>query len=274
VRWLWAAVDCLAWPVSIFLAAWLRYDFHVERTLESPLLWFTAAAVACQLLFGALFGPYAVGHLRGSFEETADIGRTVVLTTGVLMALVFLAHLEPIPRSVPFTAPAFALLGMFSARFIVRTTRTSRRGHEAEEDAPVVVFGAGEAGRRLTRSLIRDEESGYRPVALLDDDKSKARLRIEGVKVRGTRAHITKVADKYQASTLVIALPRAEAVTIREITKLATDAGLEVLVLPPVREIIGGRPTADDLRNVDVADLLGRRPICIDTTMIAEQLAC
>nr|WP_272955425.1 nucleoside-diphosphate sugar epimerase/dehydratase [Pedococcus badiiscoriae] len=195
------------------------------------------------------------------------------MTTLVLTVLVFALHLRPVPRSVPFTAPAFAMLGMFAARFIIRSIRTRQAALHDGDDQRAIVFGAGEAGRRLTRSLIRDLGSGYTPVALLDDDSAKARLRVEGVKVRGTRTAMGKVAQKHGADTLIIALPQAEARTIRELTLLGEDAGLDVLTLPPVREIIGGRPTAGDLRNVDVADLLGRRPVELDMAVIAEQIA-
>jgi FlaA1/EpsC-like NDP-sugar epimerase len=118
-----------------------------------------------------------------------------------------------------------------------------------------------------------EKQSGFFPVALLDDDKSKGRLRIDGVRVRGTRQDIENVAHRFEATALVIALPLAQAEMIRELTDLATAAGLDVLVLPPLRDIIGGQPTTCDLRDVNLEDLLGRRPITMDTTMIAEQLA-
>ncbi|GAB3444410.1 nucleoside-diphosphate sugar epimerase/dehydratase [Phycicoccus ginsengisoli] len=271
-RWSWALIDSGAWVVAIFLAAWFRFDLRLEQTISPAMLWFAVAAMLAQLVFGTVFGPYAVGHERGSFEETYDVGRTVALTTLVLLTLVFALHLGPIPRSVPFTAPAFAMIGMFAARFIIRSWRARQALiHKAEQRA--IVFGAGEAGRRLTRSLIRDAGSGYAPVALLDDDRAKARLRFEGVRVRGTRTDMAAVAAKHDAEVLIIALPLAEAPTIRELTQLGEDAGLQVLLLPPIRDIIGGRPTAGDLRNVDVADLLGRRPVDLDTAVIADQIA-
>ena len=118
-----------------------------------------------------------------------------------------------------------------------------------------------------------EKQSGFFPVALLDDDKTKGRLRIDGVRVRGTRADIDDVTGRFDATTLVLALPLADAELIRELTDLATAAGLDVLVLPPLRDIIGRHPTSYDLRDVKLEDLLGRRPITMDTTMIAEQLA-
>lgn len=271
-RWMWALADAAIWVVAIFVAGWLRYEFQIEPIFVEDMLGLCAVAVAVHVIAGALVGPYAVGHERGSFEETWDVARTVVITGLVLVAVVIEPHFLNVARSIPFTATAFAMIAMFAVRFIIRSWR-SRQQDAVESEKKVVIFGAGEAGRRLTRSLIRDVDSGYHPVALLDDDRSKARLRVEGVRVRGTRHDMAKVADKHDAKALVIALPFAEASTIREITELASDAGLDVLVLPKIGEIIGGRPTAGDLRDVNVADLLGRRPVELDMAVIADQIA-
>ena len=122
------------------------------------------------------------------------------------------------------------------------------------------------------QSLVRDPSSGIVPVALLDDDPHKARLHFSGVRVRGTRARPRRRRAKHEATTLVIAVPSATSETVRELSALARDCGLDVLVLPPVRELFGGRPTASDLRNLDVADLLGRQPVDLDMAAIADQI--
>lgn len=271
-RWLWALIDVVIWMGAIASAVWLRYELQAGHVLTHSILTLAVLAAAIHVLAGAVVGPYAVGHERASFEETRDVGRTVTITGLVLIGVVFQPYfLDDVPRSVPFTATAFAMLAMFSTRFIIRSWRSMREGAVADEKK-AIVFGAGEAGRRLTRSLIRDVDSGFHPVAMLDDDKAKARLRHEGVKVRGTRTDIAAVADKYDATVLIIALPFAEASTIREVTELAAEAGLDVMVLPKIGEIIGGRPTANDLRDVNVADLLGRRPVDLDMAVIADQI--
>ncbi|GAA4719508.1 nucleoside-diphosphate sugar epimerase/dehydratase [Pedococcus ginsenosidimutans] len=271
-RWLWAVVDAVVLVAALYIGSWMRFDFHPGPVFVTNLAILSAVAVATHLLVGILIGPYAVGHERGSFEEIADIAKAVAVTGTVLVAVVLGFRWQAtVPRSVPFIGATFGLVGMFASRFLVRTWRLRDRKTEPEVDR-AIVFGAGEAGRRLTRSLRRDGEGGYHPVAILDDDRSKGRLRIEGIRVRGTRADLQDVADRLGATTLIIALPRAHASTIRELTDLGTTAGLKILTLPPLGDIIGGRPTARDLRDVDVADLLGRRPVELDNVVIAEQI--
>ena len=271
-RWVWALFDAAIWFVAIYGATWLRLDFRATSVTVAATLPFALTAVAGHFLIGALMGPYAVGHQRGSFEETTDIGRTVLVTSAGLLIWDLIARPQVVPRSVPVVAGALALVGMFAVRFLIRSWRDHRAASQVQERR-VIVFGAGDAGRRLLRSMMRDEQSGFFPVALLDDDKSKGRLRIDGVRVRGTRDDIDAVAQRFDATALVLALPQADAGLIRELSDLAVVAGLDVLILPPLRDIIGGQPTSYDLRDLNLEDILGRRPISLDTTVIAEQLA-
>ncbi|NMM34901.1 MAG: polysaccharide biosynthesis protein [Phycicoccus sp.] len=271
-RWVWLLFDAAIWFAAVFGATWLRFDFKAPADLVVSTLSFAVTAVIGHLIVGVFIGPYRVGHQRGSFEETLDIGRTVLVTSAGLMVFALVVKPLVVPRSLPVVGGAFALVGMFAVRFLIRSWRSRRVASQAHERR-VIVFGAGDAGRRLLRSMMRDAQSGFFPVALLDDDKHKAHLRIDGVRVRGTRHHIDDVAQRYEATALVVALPLADAELIRELSDLAAEAGLDVLILPPLRDIIGGQPTPRDLRDVNLEDLLGRRRISLDTTAIAEQIA-
>jgi len=269
-RLVWASFDAGVWFCSIYAASWLRLDFDLRPVLLSTTLLFGLAAAVLHILVGMLIGPYRVGHRLGSFEETADLSRAVVVTGAVLTAWAALAP-GAAPRSVPVIASAFALAGMFAGRFMGRSWRNNTAAARSN-DRRVIIFGAGEAGQRVLRSM-REDKSGFFPVALLDDDKRKRRLKIDGVAVRGTRDDIAAVADKCDAAVLVVALPLADAKLVRELTDSASAIGLDTLILPPLREIIGGRPTTGDLRDVNIEDLLGRRPISLDTTVVAEQIS-
>jgi FlaA1/EpsC-like NDP-sugar epimerase len=269
---MWLLFDGAIWFTAVYGATWLRFDFLDVRVLVESTLAFAGAAAVVHMIVGAAIGPYAVGHRRGSFEESTELGGTVLVTTSGLLVWAFAATPLMVPRSVPVVAGALALVGMFAARFLIRSWRSSH-ADAGEDERRVIVFGAGEAGRRLLRDMMHDRRSGFAPVALLDDDKAKQRLRIDGVRVRGTRNDITEVAQRYEATALVVALPLADRELIRELSDLAAVAGLDILTLPPLKDIIGGEPTSYDLRDVNLEDLLGRGRISMDTTVIAEQIA-
>jgi len=271
-RWGWAALDGLAWAVCVVLAVWLRFDFSIPTGVYAATVGVAAAAALVQILVGAFAGPYAVGHERGSFEEVADVARATVIATAVVFAALLVLRPLGFPRTTPFTAGAFALASMLALRFVLRAWRQSHVG-APEHGRKAIVFGAGEAGRQLLRAMARTSDAGLVAVAILDDDPRKARLRVEGVRVRGTRQALGVVAEATGADTLVIALPSADAVLIRDLSTRAASAGLDVLVLPPISQILGGRPTTTDLRDIDLTDLLGRRPVNLDTRAIAEHIA-
>ena len=269
-RLLWAASDALVWALAIWFARWLRYDFEPHRFITWGTVIVAVAAALLHLLFGFLIGPYAIGHLRASFEEILDLTKAVLATMVVVLVPVCVASPILVPRSVPVTGAALALMTMFSMRLAVRSWRIRRRPTDGKRR--MVVFGAGEGGRLLLHALTRDTTSAYAPVALLDDSVLKQRLTIEGVPVRGTRADLEEVASAYRAETLAIAVPSADSALIRDLTERAEACGLTSLVLPPANELVGGL-SSTDLRDVNLADLLGRRPIHLDTTAIAESIA-
>ncbi len=270
-QWVWAAVDCTLWVVAIFGATLLRFDYSPGPTFHAGTLLVAVVAAVIHLVIGVVAGPYAVGHSRGSFEEASDIGRTVIATTVAIAAWTLVVGPVYVPRSVPLLGGVVAVSLMFAARFLIRSLRTRNATHRTGEKR-VIVFGLGEAGRQLIRRMVHGTDTGFLPVALLDDDLSKRRLVVEGVRVRGTREDIADVARSTQADSMVIALPTADAALVRDLTRRATDAGLEVLILPPLRDIMSGRSQVHDMRDVNLEDLLGRGQITLDTSAIGEHL--
>jgi FlaA1/EpsC-like NDP-sugar epimerase len=88
--------------------------------------------------------------------------------------------------------------------------------------------------------LLGEPESAYRPVALLDDDPAKRRLRVHGIPVLGDRAKMAEVAAATGATVLVIAIARASDPAIRDLTRRAEQCGLTPKVIPTTTELISG----------------------------------
>src|SRR5699024_7063991 len=98
------------------------------------------------LICGWIIGPYRIGHVRGSFEETTDIGRAVLVTAIPMAVLLLLTPWFPrVPRSLVILLPALAIVGMFTLRFIVRSYRWARTPRDPDREK-IIVFGAGLAG--------------------------------------------------------------------------------------------------------------------------------
>ena len=270
-RWLWCLVDLLIIVGAFYTAALMRYDFRLDLSFSAAVSTCMAIALVAHLVIGTLWGAYAAGHERGSYEEIIDIGMTVVLWAVPLGVISMLVPYDLGPRSLAFTAGALAMLGMFGARFVLRAARMRPGSSREPESRPTIVFGAGEGGRQLVRALVRDPSAGLTPVAFIDDDPRKRRMRISGVKVLGARADLARVAEGSEAKVLAVAVPSADSELLQDLRRRSDEADLEMLVLPSAGEMLGGAK-GTDLRGLDVRDLLGRRPIELDRAAIADSI--
>lgn len=272
IRSAWAALDSLTLILATVFAAWARYDFVLPEGARRAVPVFIGIAVLVNLVVGFSIGAYRIGHLRGSFEETADIALGAFLTTVILAGIFIPFQWEGVPRSLPFTAPTFAVLGMFALRFIVRSWRWGRTV-AAADSTPVIVYGAGQGGRQLIRALTTEPEPDrrYVPVGVIDDDPSKKRLRVDGVRVVGGPDKIGKLVSASGARALVLAIPSADATVVSRARALADEHELDLLVMPRLESLLGS-PRGADLRHLNLEDLLGRGRVELDAVAITRAI--
>ncbi|MDO5628478.1 MAG: nucleoside-diphosphate sugar epimerase/dehydratase [Mobilicoccus sp.] len=268
--WAWAALDASAWASALFASVWLRYDFRPDRVFALDTWIVVIGIVLVHLVVGAVLRLYGRERARGTYEEAFDLTIAVGITAALLLVWVLVVYPPLVPRSSPGTAGPLALALMFAVRFVLRA-RATRRAIGAARGRRAIIFGAGGAGSRLVRGLIAEDDSPITPVAFLDDDPAKRRRRIEGVRVLGDRHDLHRIADDVDATLLVLAAPTAPADVLEEISEAASRDGIEVKVAPNISDVVG-TPTSHDLRDVDFADFLGRRPVDLDTGAIGDHL--
>jgi len=119
---------------------------------------------------------------------------------------------------------------------------------------------------------MRDPQSPFLPVALIDDNIRVRNLRVRGVAVMGGRDAIPDIAHATGATAIVIAIASASAALVREVSEIADSAGLAVKILPTLSELIDGQVSSADIRDVNEEDLLGRHLIETDIESIAHYL--
>jgi dTDP-glucose 4,6-dehydratase len=161
---------------------------------------------------------------------------------------------------------------MTAVRYLKRLY-VERTVHPAEGAERTLIYGAGRMGETLIRSMLNDQHSPLLPVGIVDDDPRRRNRRIRGVPVLGTGENLGAIADKTGAVVLIVAIARADAALLRRITDQATAAELQVKVLPSFGEILEGRSTVFDVRDVAIEDLIGRHPVDLDLGPIAHYLA-
>jgi FlaA1/EpsC-like NDP-sugar epimerase len=265
--------DVIAWGCAASLAAASRMDFDLNR-VDWPrilLLWLAVSVISMGV--GRLVGLHRGRAPLASLQEMWSLGLVAATTASLVFMANMASHPHLVPRSVPLITAFLALVMMGFAR--ATWQRAADMGLITKRDdsaVPVLVLGAGVAGRQLIWSMLTERGSAWHPVALLDDDPHKRHLRLSGVPVRGTSHDIQRLAGETGATTLVIAIPGMDATRLGVVTEVALDAGLNVKVLPGVAGLLGVRVDIRDVRDLDLEDLLGRRMIHTDVASIAGYL--
>jgi FlaA1/EpsC-like NDP-sugar epimerase len=268
-----AGYDATVWTGGLFVAA-RAVGALTDGYLTRISFWFGSAAV-CLLVAGCglAAGLYRRRYLRGSREEVEAVLLACVLTACCLavvgLALVMDRHalLETV-----IGGGAVAVVAMLGARYVVFAARLRLRPAAATA-VKIIVFGAGDAGTQLIHRLATHGGSAYRPVALLDDDPAKRRLRIQGVPVLGGRGQLAAIAASTGARVLVIAIAGGSGKVIHDLTEAAERCGLTPKVIPSVRELLTGRAQIEGVRDPRISDLLGRRAVTTDTASVREHIA-
>lgn len=261
-----ATWDLLSWILAGVFATILRYDGLLPDGAFTRALILGAVLGIVQVAIG--FGIQRVRgrHVIGSFDEIASLS----LATGItaVLGLVILLVIDPpyLPRTVPLIAGAIALGIMLGGRFMLRAFRqriaTPREGERA------LIYGAGESGEQIVRQMLASTETGFIPVAFLDDDATKKNLRVQGVRVVGSSADLEASIRRFRPDILVVAIGAVRAEQLLDLDRRCNAFGVKLRVIPTTSEILGGAVKLGDITDVTDEDLLGRRPVTTDEDAI------
>ena len=262
--------DLLAVAAAWLIAFWLRFNLELPEPYYEQAL---ASVTWVVPLYAALF--LASGLYRGiwRFASLPDLRRIAIsVTIGALAvpAVLFMLQLT-VPRSVLVMSPALLIMIMGGSRLAYRSWKEHRLGALIPEDRePVVVLGATDAAVGLIKELSRSAQ--WRVVGVFDDDRAHHRLQIYGATVYGAISDLPAVQRRLNARHAIIAMPEANHNARRQAVETARSAGLQVLTVPSFDDLISGRVTVSQIRNVELDDLLGRDPVKLDTAGLREWL--
>ena len=253
-RLIMLTADLVAVPTALWAALVLKFD-QLQLPLSHITLLFAVAITSALLIF-SLFGFY-----RTIIRFMAPKAM-LVIAAGMTLAAVALGTFDrtvgdyQVPLSAFVIYWAFALLYLTGSRFAVRYIFLLPRNSRAA--ARVAIFGAGDAGARLSAVLMGGPD--FEPVAFVDDKNSLRGSQINGIKVYGSEDLIWLVREK-RIERILLAMPSASRRRRREILTQLEPLGVHVQSLPDLSDIIAGKARIDEIREVDVGDLLGRDPV-------------
>ncbi|MFN4116308.1 MAG: polysaccharide biosynthesis protein, partial [Inhella sp.] len=264
-----AVVVVLAWQATYLF----RLGF--ERWLSARAGYDTAVLLGLTTLYLVVLWAFKVPKGVWRFSGFGEVQRIALACTvaGLLGATaVLMGQLVKIPRSVLALHPLFVLMGLTLIRLVYRALYEQMIQRQCARDGSLrraLVLGAGDAGRLLLAGI---QHQGWVITGFLDDNPAKQGQRLAGVPVLGRLADAARLAQEQDATHLIVAMPSAAGAQRRLALEAAAAAKLPVLTVPSSEELRSGKK-AEQLRDVQPEDLLGREPVVLDEAGISETIA-
>ena len=247
------SIDCFFIFGSFWLALFISLDGIFP--IKNPSYWtlFTAVLPISVLLFLRLGLYRAILRFISAKALWAIVAGTAASTVSLVL-VAFFASIA-IPKIMPLMFALIMLLSIGGSRLMARALITQFAGVDKK---PVVVYGAGAAGRQLQTGLAAGDE--YYVTAFIDDDKAKQNSVIQGVPVVH-RKQLRQLIAEGKAEKILLALPSASRARRNRIINKLEHAAIKVQTIPGIKDMVEGNYSAAELVDVDIDDLLGREPV-------------
>lgn len=267
------SLDIISAIIAALVSIYLRFDGNlIPQNYLSMLVGQLPFFVMITIVSFFLFKLYSrVWRYAGSSELLAIVGANFA---GAICWFIFSVLVEAVlPRSI-------YILTALVLTFFVGGTRLSLRVYSYLTSKPqyiqrtqklnkVLVIGAGDAGAMLAREIERYHSGKRKIIGFIDDDRDKQGKTMFGIRVLGSRYDIEQVIADTDANEIIIAMPSVKGKEIKEIIDVCKNTNCKLTILPGVYEIIEGTVSVNQLRPVEVEDLLGRDPVKLDTKNVS-----
>ena len=250
---------------SAWLFAFLFYsDFRIAEVpfvvLSDILLWVLPVQAVFFLWFGLYRGLWRYASLPDLKRITVTVLLSAVFITGILWQQSLLGI---VPYSVNVLAPILLLMIMSGSRLIYRAWKERRLYSLENYDGKLVlILGAGNTALNLVKDLAASRD--WHVAGMLDDDPRKLGTRLHGIRVLGTLDDLPHWVHKLNVGHVIIAMPALSHRMHRHILEMCSEIGVKAMIVPSYQDLISGKTTVSQIREIQLDDLLGREPVVLD----------
>ncbi|MCC6338276.1 MAG: polysaccharide biosynthesis protein [Myxococcales bacterium] len=254
----------------------LRFEFSIPD-VYFPLFWvWLGANLVTKLVVFGYFGLFSGMWRYTGAKDLEALLKSAVLSTLIFSVFIVLGGYRSYPRSLLVIDFLLTMILVGGLRFGVRSLWQLAAAVGQKKDGQqkrVLIVGAGNAGEMLVREMLKTHGGRYEPVGFVDDDPNKKGVSIHGVKVLGRLGEAQRLVEDKRVDEVVIAIPSASGKEMRRIVDTVKSAGVSIRTMPGIDQLISGQVTINQLRSVNIEDLLGREPVSLDTESLKSLLA-
>ncbi|MBO6214587.1 MAG: polysaccharide biosynthesis protein, partial [Lachnospiraceae bacterium] len=270
-------VDIISLIACSVVALWIRYEFSLLLVPEDIIYYTNRNLIYHIVTCVAVYYCFRLYHSIWRYVGTSEVLR-IVLAYCVLIPILITEHYFLrfyLPRSyylIMYVLDFISCVGIrFSYRFFRDYVLNSHIRGKKDEDR-IMIIGGGQTGRTIIREMQVVRAVEGRVVCIIDDDPGKWRRSLEGVPIVGGRYDIAEMVAKYDITYIIYCIPGARPEDRREILRLCNETGCKLKSVPAVFQLLNGDVSVSKLRNVDIAELLGRDEIKVNNNEIMEAI--
>ncbi|AJH21041.1 MULTISPECIES: polysaccharide biosynthesis protein [Bacillus] len=255
---------------AVYLSYWFIHP-NVLNKIPATVIISSITLLCSHHIFAAIY------KLYNKAWEYASVGELIQIFKAITLSIIVTAIVQQIINHdiyVRILAIAWMLhlLLIGGSRFVWRMFRDTYIT-KATDKKRTLIIGAGSAGTMVVRQLQHNKEADLYPIAFVDDDRNKQKLEIYNVPVVGTTNHIQEIVEDNDIEHIIIAIPSLNRNQINEIFEKCTKTKAKTQIVPMLEDLLDGKVSVNEFRDVQVEDLLGREPIQLDDAGIGEKIA-
>ena len=196
-----------------------------------------------------------------------------VLAGFTLLAARFILKIEINSCRKQMLQAVITAVGLVGLRVTVRFIMNALIQEQEKSDGRkynILIIGAGYAGRDIIRNIKQTMNEKYNVVGIIDDSKAKLHCLINGVEVLGNRKNIVDICKEKEVDEIFFAISKIDKKKKKEILAICQETGKKIRILPTTEDIIRNKNLFQNLREVDIEDILGRDPVKLDNNKIGK----
>ena len=268
-------LDLIIINMTLWLSFMARFEGNIPLSYQDKWLYFAVLVTLMRMVSFYLFGLYNSLWGYSSLPEMVQIIKAVTVSSLLVLLVdrVIIPARPLIPLSVHFISLVVNILFIGGSRFAIRLRYEilATLDNRKQQKRRVLIIGAGQAGALIIREM-QQKSTPYLPVAVLDDNFNKLQHLLHGVPVIGNIKQIPQAVQEYNIDEILVAIPSASKQRLREIVTITKETNCPVRIIPGLLALTREKVTLDQIREVRIEDLLGREPVKLHLTEIAEYL--
>ena len=267
--------DAVLINLAYILAFYFRYNYKnfkfYSNDYKEIALIVTVIYISCFYLFKLYESLWSYASVD---EFMLVIGACITANIADIIFVRIIGH--PFAYGVSIVACAFSIIFIvgFRMSFRIYGRFESFVNCNASKNVQkrVMIIGAGAAAAMVIKEMKRSSQSKYMPVVVIDDAAYKKGSNIAGIKILGNRDDIPFIAIEKNIETILIAIPTIEDEDKKQIIEICKKTNCKIEIIPGMYEIINGKVSLNQIRKVEIEDLLGRKAVKLDMQGIASYI--